>query len=122
VKQFEEMRSVSVKRERMSQASVSVERNDHAACAIIGGAISRQPNGRAGRFECATRRLQGSRRMKYSMLVRLEPTHALRKEFPEKRRSLAPNQPPEPTRPIVRFREVVLRINVRGCSGLVAHL
>src|SRR6266542_5985659 len=38
------------------------------------------------------------------------------------RTSLGPNQPSEPTRPAVRFRECVLRFQITSCSGLLAQL
>ena len=85
--------------------------------AVFESKVLRHADVRAGRFDCATRRsleLNGDS----SVLVRLEPTHALRTEILGIRVSHGPNQSSEPTTTAVTIpaaQEVVP-------AAVVAHL
>ena len=81
MKRSEAIRGVSVKGTKESEAPGCVECCTGAAAAVFVRAILRQPNERAGMFDCSTRRLRTLRRTKYAVPVRLEPTHALRGEI-----------------------------------------
>jgi hypothetical protein len=81
-------RNVSVQIENMREA-LSFERK-----------VLRSADGRAGMFDGSTRRSHGLSGDSSGEL-RLEPTHALRKEVLEMRISHEPNQSPEPTAMLV---------------------
>ena len=111
-----EIRSVSVKVDKRSEAFVFAAALGVHSPALFESKVLRSADVRAGSSIALPDGFQ--LKEESSALIRLEPTHALRPEFLGTRRSHVPNQPPEPTTTAVTIpaaQEIVP-------AAVVAHL